>query len=299
MSADTIMGEPICEDEEALVAAMNENFLGACPFWKENLEANSEHLKGPESYLLSMKESWDNLALVVGGGKSAYDNIEHIRAAQLLGWKIVAVDKLHSTLRDCGIVPDLTVSVDPQKHVLKMCDKVDEKDTVALSIIQDKEMVKSVCERAGKVVFYEPAQKKSPIYRLCEDKYPDLFSIYTGMVAGCIAADAARLCLSGEEKTVLLIGNEFCWFDKYDVPELYRSPESPYCQKIYSAELDGVGKVYTIEAFIKSQYVMYALLDDLDLLLIDCSGGILRCCTRGKLEEVIHEFTLRGQDDGR
>lgn len=189
------------------------------PDWKENAEKNFIHLK--DSYISDIFGSWSGSnCVVIGAGKTAIENVESIKTAQRIGWKIIAVDRICSFLKENGITLDLIVSTDPQKKTIEFFTDLDEEDQVVMSITQNPEVVNDVVRKVGKVWFYLIQTPFSDDVRYLFEKYPDkLAALKCGGTVGTIAVDLAFwMCHGhGNMPKILLIGTECGWFDRESV----------------------------------------------------------------------------------
>jgi hypothetical protein len=68
-------------------------------------------------------DAHDGVAVLVGGGPSAADDIEEIRALHSAGAKVFAMNAASRWLRGHGIMPDYQVMVDAQPHSLSLVDR--------------------------------------------------------------------------------------------------------------------------------------------------------------------------------
>lgn len=88
----------------------------------EDIEANVRSNTELPLTWLTMKDRHDGVAVIVGGGPSAADNIEDIRSMKEAGGCVFATNGASRWLRSHGIVPDWQVIADAQPETVTLVD---------------------------------------------------------------------------------------------------------------------------------------------------------------------------------
>lgn len=210
--------------------------------------------------------------VVVGAGRTARTNIKSIIRAQGLGWKIVAVDRIHSFLKGRGVTPDMTMVMDAGKHVKEFLCNLDENDNVGLCLKTHPNTVQACKNRAAKIHFFVVVNPFSPLSIYLGRRLPrDLLCTRAGYTVGFSSFDFA---IWSGAATIAMVGLDFGW-EKYNQIESYYKD---VVIKINIPKRPGFKKkqIFSIETFAKSQKTFVTFMNlHPDIEYIDCSLGVL------------------------
>jgi hypothetical protein len=176
--------------------------------------------------------------IVCGAGPSLFQNIEALKQKQAEGVPIIAVDRALKTLKENGIKPMLTVSVDPQMKVANFYKgSVGPDDMVAISLGVDMETAAQASN--GRPMWFAPMHPVSPFWGWQYHSIGHhIATVRPGGVVGYSAVDIAIWC--GFD-LIVSIGNDFSWEygdeesdkfysaqEKIDLPEQKRFTIQPF-----------------------------------------------------------------------
>lgn len=291
--------------ELQLLSSMAESTEKLCPEWKHNYMVNSAFLDSNNILLKYYGNFGIAKCLVVGAGRTAIDNIEHIKKAAQNGWAIVAVDRIHSFLKKNGITPDLTVTADRQEIVKNFFDSLDEYDVVAADICQHPEVIKKIKSKNANLFFYAPTSSVACDSRwIYEHGNKDLLCAKCGATVGYTAVEIAYWMLSTMFRSITIIGMELGWFSFEDVDikleyglfddnisDEEKEVRGGHHNAILKTKLRDGRDFYSIRGFITCEMCMRDLFGLYSGVLnaIDCSGGLLRNCKKITLEKLLQE----------
>ncbi len=159
--------------------------------------------------------------LVVGAGHTAKDNIDLIRRLAPF-FKIVAVDRIHAFLKENGITPDITISIDRRSFDAGYFSKIDANDCVAMCVTQPPDAVEYVLSKAGSVYFFSHLNPFDDVDTKIYNDNPKLAMFLPGTVVGFSAMQLGYLLSDATEcgkGYVIMIGNELGWFSHEQLEE--------------------------------------------------------------------------------
>ena len=264
-------GFDCAENERKAMSLINEK-VACIDFFAMNAKENCKRLTG-DNLISSQYDSWEfSDCIVCGAGKTCLNNLDEIAEAHKREqWHVIAVDRIHSTLKKRGITPDLTVSVDGQPKVKDFFKDVDGDDNVVMCVTQNPEVVDYVSDRAGKVWFYSAL---NPYDELCMElykKHDGLAAINPGLLIGYAATDLAYWMV-GEGGTIVLVGNELGWFDKKEIDvDNYKG------YQLLRTKLQDGRDFYSIRSFVAAEELFKNIQSIYkDAYFVDGSIGLIR-----------------------
>ena len=187
--------------------------------WMRNLKDNDADIRRLPR-LSHLFGAWRGPCLVAAAGPSLDSNLDAVREAQALGWRIIAVDKSFNTLKRAGVRPDITVTCDAGDGVAGLFDEdlVDGEDTIALCVISHPGVYRKLEACACRV--FACINPFSAFWKYVQSQYSDdLHCLRPGYVVTFSAVDLAQWMGAG---VVVTIGNELCWPGIEDVAHLSR-----------------------------------------------------------------------------
>ncbi|WP_373023315.1 6-hydroxymethylpterin diphosphokinase MptE-like protein [Sulfuricurvum sp.] len=215
-----------------------------------NIDQNTETIK-KLTPLKSLYGSWEGQpCLVVGAGPSLYSEIEHIKKLAEYGVKIMAVDKSFNFLKQNGIKPDITVSIDVQNIIVDMFDDslIENDDVFALNVFNSP----MVYEKLGKAKIY-PFATFNPNDKMISDINKKLIEsrfgtrLYATHAHNVVGINALEIAMWMGAKQIISIGNELCWYNKEDAMKSFVESD------LRNHYIKDIGiTVYTNEGFLRA-----------------------------------------------
>lgn len=274
-----------------------------------NLDTNKDFLETCTP-LRKLYNSWHGRpSIVVGAGPSARINMENIKKVQEQGAKVIAVDKIFKTLKDNGIRPDMTLTLDNQECVAAFFPKeyVESDDIICPNVYSSPMVYEAISEaRIFPMATFSPLDKTMIDFdkKILQSKYGTKF--HAGYGRTVVGANALEVTMWMGCRHILHIGNDLCYYSKQDLFNSFNKDEQELAAAEYIEVIQDKMILHTTRAFMqaKSQFNMLLLqFPDGDMvkqedapLWIDCSLGLKSNFPRVGIEQII-EMNERGVTD--
>lgn len=160
--------------------------------------------------------------IICGAGPSLLSDMDKIKHQyEENDCPIIAVDRSFRTLKENGIKPWLTVSVDPQMSVWNFYrDCVEEGDNIALNAVCDTSVFNEVASNGANIFLFGSLQPFSPFWDLARQEYGEHIATTR---PGCIVTySAVDIAVWAGFNPIVTIGNELC-FDPAKDGELIKN----------------------------------------------------------------------------
>ncbi len=206
---------PVSE-RQAIADGCHEDTLGWWNTWPQNIDHNMAHMDGTNGFISSEYGLASGPVIVCGAGPSLSRNIDYVRHIHdNFGVEVIACDRALRTLKEGGIRPSLTVAADASKRVVEFFDGcTDEQDVVALCLVTDPEVAKSLkCP----IYWYGLLNPFSGFWNLMRKKFGnEMACVRSGVVVGFNAVDIA---LWMGYSPIYTIGMELSFKDREEADE--------------------------------------------------------------------------------
>ena len=287
------------EEAKGLRVKNSVAYHSVLPQWLENMQANLPVAEQHES-VTSLFGKWqDEKCIVCGAGESIKGKSKYIREAQIGGWRVIAVDRIHGYLKSAGIVPDYTVSSDQSKRVLDFLYKVKKNDKLILDMKMNPEVVEKLSWKPSRLFFYIPCNPFSDTTVKCFKEYPrKYFGLRANYVVGSFATDVA--IFMGCRK-IVLIGHDLGWRTEEAIDTIYkiRPAVGGFTQKLTHLKKQEINEqtkkiewddFYTIDAFLGCADGMKRYLKwHPEVEFVNSSGGLLTFFKNMPFEKALEE----------
>ena len=246
--------------------------------------------------LPALRELYDGLpwndkpVLIVAAGPSFYGSISMIKEAKHKGFKIVAVDRVFNDLKENGIKPDITITMDSQECVCNLFDEknIEEDDVFAINHTSSPKLFELLSK--GKRYIYGTISPFGAIDDVLYTRHGErILSIRSGIIVTCGAVD---MCIWMGAGPIITIGNDLCWKNLSDIPDYYIRciPDT----RIFP----WMPPRPTVPGFIRATHPLFFLANKYpdgvtvfdNIRFIDCSDGIVYGWEKMPLRKAIDEF---------
>lgn len=235
--------------------------------------------------------------LCVGAGPSLQKNIKDIKIAYERGFKIISCDRAYKYLKENGITPYITFTLDSQDIVIKFFEDVEigSDEKFAASITTDNSVAK-LLEKSD-LYFYLTYNSINPVKdMLLRGKYGDEFmclvsgsTVMTGMVDFAVWAGC---------NPIVTIGNDLC-MGHNESAQYFRNKQMMFFDKIVEKySMLSLMNTKSVLTQMKKSYSDTDMIQD-ELEFIDCSGGLMYTWKQISLRNAIWKYGKKqeGVDD--
>lgn len=285
------------DEKVAELQAWAERFHAHSPMLAANYEQNKldGRIGKPLTDLIG---AWGGeQVLVVGAGRTAQNNIDLIRRLAPF-FKIVAVDKIHGLLKENGITPDMTITIDRRAHEAGYLSRIDEKDCVAICVTEPPEAIDHVLKSAGSVYFFSHLNPFDDVEIKIYNDNPRLAMFLPGTVVGFSAMQLGYWMVNATEQGggyIVMVGNELGWFTMEEFEKDRAAYNGGEPRQLLRVKVDGSGKVMlTIWHFMLAVSAFAGGLEVFkDAYIVDASMGLAEMKYEMPLEEAALMSALR------
>ena len=218
--------------------------------WRKNVRALAAN-GGAGTSLSELYGTWAGKPCVVcGAGPSLREQLGDLRALVGAGYRVIAVDSSHGVLKNAGINPDLTFSLDAQAVVADFFEDVLPGECIALSLVTAPEVREKLQDCEIYDYGFVPHGKRG----FWSGVFPGRFStryacLPPAPVVTCAAVEAA-IWLGCSQ--IVTVGNDLGWTGYDSVTSMYAKEGSVYrlCRgrlscpdtRIYFGDTDWIDK---------------------------------------------------------
>lgn len=268
--------------------------------WLANMDYNRRYLSKSCNNLKELFGTWQREnCLVVGAGPSATksDNVTHIKYAQKMGWKIIAVNSIFKRLIEAGIRPDITFVADSQPQTITAFDGLEivKQDKFAVDVCVNPETCKRLM--AGNVYFGSLMNYKNDFYDKIILNWGKEYAC--GRSSTVVTNRAIEFCMWAGARRIAVIGNDLGSFDKN---EFYKRYDGKLIRYLLASRNGKHHKFYTIQAFViarifqqwlAQRYPDGDVVND-ELNFYDCSDSPMAVFEQIKIVHLIRNYSTGG-----
>ena len=236
--------------------------------WMENLTENIDRVHDESDWIRSVYGTATGPVIICGAGPSLSQNLGWLKAQVTDGVHVIAVDRALGLLKENGIRPNLTVSIDDQKVVREFYKDFDEQDAVALSLVTHPTVAERT--RIGKTMWFGIMDPFSPFWKLAATQYgsDDMQQVRTG---GVVTYSAVDIAVWMGYNPIITIGNELSFKTRL---EAYAYFNNEFNYK--NALRDAPNNRFTILAFHVAAQCFNKLPElNPEVTFLDASDGIV------------------------